>query len=316
MSYLIHTKQDLNFKLDTLPEMPLPTKVLMVTPTFFNVDTPINAHMLDAQGNKHQLDKSNALNQWNELKTIYHKLNFTVNIIEGNKGFPDMVFCANQSFPYLDISSRRHAILSNMFHETRRQEIEPINNFLTAQKYSTRKLEYSLSEMPKEYQPFSEVSPTYFEGMGDALWLGKKRFILGGYGFRTQKESYDKLSKITQIPMALFELKNPKFYHLDTCLSILNSTTALVCKEAFTKEGIKLLEALFSNLFEVSLEEADAPGFACNAHCPDEKHVIIQTGNKKTIELIKLNGFIPIETDTSEFIKSGGSVFCMKLMFF
>ena len=62
--------------------------------------------------------------------------------------------------------------------------------------------------------------------------------------------------------------------------------------------------------------EADSPGFACNAHCPDEKHVIIQKGNAQSVALIKQHNFIPIEIDTSEFIKSGGSVYCMKLMYF
>ncbi|MES2614942.1 MAG: arginine deiminase-related protein, partial [Bdellovibrionota bacterium] len=155
-----------------------------------------------------------------------------------------------------------------------------------------------------------------FEGMGDVSWLGRSKFILGGYGFRTNKSIYPILTKVTNTPIAIFELKNPKFYHLDTCLSVLNSTTALVCKEAFTAAGYELLQALFSNLLEVPLSEADSPGFACNAHCPDETHVIIQQGNKRAVELIKQHGFVPIEVDTSEFIKSGGSVYCMKLMYF
>jgi N-dimethylarginine dimethylaminohydrolase len=77
-----------------------------------------------------------------------------------------------------------------------------------------------------------------------------------------------------------------------------------------------LLKSIFNNLIEVPLEEADSPGFACNAHCPDQKHVIIQTGCQKTLQLLKDYDFVPLEVDTSEFIKSGGSVFCMKLMFF
>ncbi|NDB82577.1 MAG: amidinotransferase, partial [Alphaproteobacteria bacterium] len=50
--------------------------------------------------------------------------------------------------------------------------------------------------------------------------------------------------------------------------------------------------------------------------CPDQKHVIIQKGCQKTLQLLKDHDFVPLEVDTSEFIKSGGSVFCMKLMFF
>jgi N-dimethylarginine dimethylaminohydrolase len=31
--------------------------------------------------------------------------------------------------------------------------------------------------------------------------------------------------------------------------------------------------------------------------------------------MLREAGFTPLELDTSEFIKAGGSVFCMKLMF-
>lgn len=303
MNNIIETKDQLNFDLKLLPKIPLPTKVLMVTPTYFNIDTPINAHMLNADGKPHSLDKNKALKQWNELKLIYEKLTLTVSILEGTSGLPDMVFCANQSLPYLDKNNGLNALLSNMHNDIRHKEVEYINYFLKSRQYSTIPIA-------------SRSENTLFEGMGDVCFLGRTRFMLGGYGFRTSKDMYVALTKMTETPVAIFELKNPKFYHLDTCLSVLNSTTALVCKEAFTQEGYELLQKLIPNLLEVPLSEADSPGFACNAHCPDEKHVIIQQGNKKSIELIKKHNFIPIEVDTSEFIKSGGSVYCMKLMYF
>lgn len=300
---IIETKNDLTFDHKSLDLLPLPTKVLMVKPTYFNIDTPINAHMLNAQGKPHHLDKTKALQQWNELKAIYEKLNFKVHALEGVEKLPDMVFCANQSFPYLDSANKPCAVLANMCDDTRHKEVEPIHSFLKSQHYSTNSLA-------------SRTKNTLFEGMGDVTFQGQNRLIIGGYGFRTSKNIYKELVKLTQIPAAIFELKNPKFYHLDTCLSILNSTTALVCKEAFTPSGFELLSALFPNLLLAPLHEADAPGFACNAHCPDEKHVIIQKGNIYTNSLLAKHKFVPIEVDTSEFIKSGGSVYCMKLMYY
>ena len=300
---VIKNKSEFNVDLAKIPNIPLPKNVLMVSPTYFNIDTPINAHMVDKQGNKHLLNKEKAMNQWNKLKHVYEGLGFSVFVQQGMPNLPDMVFCANQSFPYLSPTQATAAIMSNMFNNTRHKEVDHIKQFLMRQKYSTQQIE-------------TRSEKTYFEGMGDVAWLGNKKFLLGGYGFRTSPEIYDKLSQITQCPVAIFELKNPKFYHLDTCLSILNSTTALVCKEAFTPEGFELLESLIPNLLHVPLAEADAPGFACNAHCPDEKSVIIQAGNKTSNKLIEKHGFAPIEVDTSEFIKSGGSVYCMKLMFF
>jgi N-dimethylarginine dimethylaminohydrolase len=152
--------------------------------------------------------------------------------------------------------------------------------------------------------------------MGDALWLPSHRVLLGGYGHRTTKEIYAEVARQTDATVITFELVNPRFYHLDTCLSILNSTTALACKDAFTADGWTLVQKIFPNVIEVSLDEADSPVFACNAHCPDGKHVILQSGAGKTVSALKSAGFVPVELSTEEFIKSGGSVFCMKLQFF
>ncbi|WP_161597605.1 dimethylarginine dimethylaminohydrolase family protein [Fluviispira multicolorata] len=303
MQKVIHNVSELTFLIDSVPAMPLATKVMMVNPVYFNVDTPINAHMVKEDGSLHELDKNKAQDQWQNLKKAYENIGLNVFVVDPVENLPDMVFCANQSFPYLDACGNLHAVLSNMHNDIRNQEVPYINSFLNAHQYQTHRIA-------------SRTEGYFFESMGDALWIPERRFILGGYGFRTDKRVYEILSETTDAPVALFELTHPKFYHLDTCLSILNKNTALVCKEAFTNEGWELLSGIFSNLIEVPLNEADSPGFACNAHCPNGKHVIIQTGCKKTKSLLKSKGFEPIPVDTSEFIKSGGSVFCMKLMFF
>lgn len=302
MQKLIESMQEMTFDLKALSKMPLPKRVLMVSPNDFDIDNSINPHMQKQDGSLQQINKDKACAQWRDLKKVYEELNFPVSVVDSVRGLLDMVFCANQSFPFLDDQGHHHAVLSNMFDNRRHLEVTYISDFLTSQGYTT--------------QPIGpRKDGCYFESMGDALWLNGVRLILGGYGFRTNRQIYGNLSKITQAPVAVFELKNPKFYHLDTCLSILNSTTALACQEAFTQVGWDLLNVIFPNVLRVPLEEADAPGFACNAHCPDEKHVIIQQGCSVTNGMLKSHGFVPIEVDTSEFIKSGGSVFCMKLMF-
>jgi len=53
---------------------------------------------------------------------------------------------------------------------------------------------------------------------------------------------------------------------------------------------------------------------ACNGHCPDGEHFLVQRGARVTNQRVQEAGFSVIELDTSEFLKSGGSVFCMKLM--
>ena len=51
-----------------------------------------------------------------------------------------------------------------------------------------------------------------------------------------------------------------------------------------------------------------------NGNCPDGKHFVVHYDNPVTIAAVKALGLEVIEVDTSEFLKSGGSVFCMTMM--
>ncbi len=71
--------------------------------------------------------------------------------------------------------------------------------------------------------------------------------------------------------------------------------------------------------FDHVIEIEHAENLACfsgNCHSPDGKHVILQRGSRHFLRDLAKKGFTPIEVDTSEFIKAGGSVFCLKMMFF
>lgn len=302
MLKVIAKAADLTLDPRSLPKMPLPRQVMMVRPTFFNVDTPINPHMRAADGSLHHLDRNLAFAQWEGVRAAYAKLGVRVTVIDGQPGLPDMVFCANQCLPVLDTLGARLAVASNMYNDVRHREVPFIANALTRAGYHVQSLG-------------PRVPGRTFESMGDCVWLPGRRFLLGGYGHRTAAGVYATVSELASASVATFELVNPRFYHLDTCLSILSSEAALACREAFTSEGWSLLEKIFPTLLPVPLEEADSPGFACNAHCPDEKHVIIEQGNKRSEALLRKAGFEPVPVATGEFIKSGGSVFCMKLMF-
>jgi N-dimethylarginine dimethylaminohydrolase len=64
----------------------------------------------------------------------------------------------------------------------------------------------------------------------------------------------------------------------------------------------------------VNLEEAQH-GFACNSLVAG-KTVFIHQGNKNTVAALEKRNFDVVELDTSEFLRSGGSVFCMTLNFY
>ena len=54
--------------------------------------------------------------------------------------------------------------------------------------------------------------------------------------------------------------------------------------------------------------------FACNATAPDEE-CIYSKGCVEVNKQLENSGFIVHEFNTDEYLKSGGSVFCMKMMF-
>lgn len=277
--------------------LPRPGRVLMTSPDHFRVAYVINPHM---QGNIGTVDRERAQAQWVALRDTYEGLGFPVTVVEGESGLPDMVFCANQTLPLLSPDGTRTAVLSRMHAPERADEVPAYGRFFEAEGYNVQHLDADL--------------PGTFEGMGDALWHPGRFLLWGGYGFRTSPEVYARLTAALGVPVIPLALHDPDFYHLDTCLCPLDETTALLYPGAFDAAGLAALRNGFETLIEAPENEARTL-FACNAHSPDGHHVVIQRGCTETNARLREAGFEPVEVDTDEFLKSGGSVFCMKLMF-
>ena len=190
-------------------------------------------------------------------------------------------------------------VLSRMHSEHREGEVPYYNRFFEDMGYAVKTLREDLD--------------ADFEGMGDALWHPTRRLLWGGYGYRTSPEAYKALSDLLDVPVVLLRLTDPDYYHLDTCLCPLDAEHALVAPDAFDDTGRTLIESFFDTLIEVPDHEARHQ-LACNGHCPDGKHVLIQEGCELTNDRLREHNFVPVELDTSEFLKAGGSVFCMKQM--
>ena len=285
------------FKLRELPTMPLPRNVLMVDPSYFDVTYVINPHM---EGHIGSIDTEKAHHQWETLKHHFEHIGLQVHVLHGQPGLPDMVFCANQSLPFIGPDQDREVLMSIMHAEERKPEVDFVEDFYRAQEYKIHHLDPT--NIPD------------FEGMGDAIWHPGRRLLWGGYGYRSHPEAYKTISELFNVPVLGLELVDPAFYHLDTCLCMLNEHSALYYPKAFTDQGLELLHTFIDDLIEVNEKEA-VEGFACNALCPDGQHVILQSGLKETNASLTSRDFKVIETQTDEFLKSGGSVFCMKMMF-
>lgn len=274
-----------------------PKKMLMVSPEFFDVEYSINPHMLDDDGNLNVIDKSNAKIQWQNLHSVFAQTGIDIEVIDGVAGLPDMVFCANQTFPFLR-NGELNMVMSQMASEKRQPEVDAFRAWAKNSNVNIHELRSPL-----------------FEGMGDALWDYDSGNIFAGYGFRTRPETYAELEKIVGRKITTFELKDARFYHLDTCLALLGNGTGAYVEEAFTKEGLETLKNSLPTLLRVPLSEATEQ-LACNMCTPNGKDVVLQQGAVSTVAELKKLGYRIHEVDTSEYIKSGGSVFCMKQLLF
>ncbi|MEM6646928.1 MAG: arginine deiminase-related protein [Bacteroidota bacterium] len=281
---------------DCLP-MPLPRRMLFAQPDHFRIDYVINTHMEGAIGS---VDREAAQAQWRALTEAYAALGVERAVVATRPELPDMIFCANQSLPFWHPhTGRRGVMMSQMATPERAPEVAFIQQFFE-------------DEVDVVHPLPAGIGP--FEGMGDALWHPGRALLWGGFGYRTDRAAYDVISEYLGCPVLLLELSDPDFYHLDTCLSVLDEHTALYFPEAFTAEGLALLKGFFKTLIEAPEDEARQL-FACNAHSPDGQHVIIQSGCTTTNAALREHGFTPVEVETSEYLKAGGSVFCLKLMY-
>ncbi len=295
---LYRSVADLDFRLIDVPPQPDPGRVLLTTPTHFDIRYVINPHM---EGNIGEVDAGRALTQWKSLRAAYVALGIEVEVLQGQEDLLDMVFCANQSLPFMEPASGEcGVVLSEMYAPQRRGEVAHFRDLF-------QRLGYRIEQVSLE-------KGGHFEGMGDAIWHPGRRLLWGGHGFRTSVDAYEEIVRKLRVPVLLVGLDDPDFYHLDTCFSALDEETVFIFPGAFDPEGLALVRHFFKSVIEAPEDEARSL-FACNAHCPDRKHVIIQQGCEVTSGLLRDQGFEIVEVDTSEYLKAGGSVFCMKQMF-
>lgn len=275
-----------------------PRSVLMTKPIGYKVAYSINPHMSDEFGNLNQVNEDRAMSQWATMKDLLESLGLKVSTLDGQPILPDMVFCANQTFPFKKASGETAFILSHMSSNFRKPEVKFYKEW--AEKNG--------------YEVFELASQSAFEGMGDALWNYESGEIFGGYGFRTSLEVYEEIERITNSKVHRLNLVDNRFYHLDTCLTIINKTTAFAVKEAFGPTGWALLQDKFEHLIEIPVDEA-IQNFSGNMLCVNGTDIVIQKGAVQTTRLLKEFGLNIHEIETSEFMKSGGSVFCMKQLY-
>lgn len=261
-------------------------RILMCQPDFFDIEYEINPWM----HTDNQVNPELAGAQWWSLQKIYKSLGYQVELVEPIKHLPDMVFTANGA---LMVSGK--VMLPRFKHPERQPETEQFQKWFedNADRLGVKEI----------------VIPEHdFEGEGDALVFGD--MILAGYGFRSSKESHQELDKYFDETVISLHLQDSRFYHLDTCLTILDDQTVAYFPEAFDENSRNTLNVIVPRLIEATEKEAE--GFGLNAYS-DGKNVTMPSKSASLIRKIEKAGYTVHPTSITEYQKSGGGVKCLTL---
>jgi N-dimethylarginine dimethylaminohydrolase len=254
---------------------------VMTPPQFFAVDYAINPWMDTAN----PVDTAVAVRQWQHLRDTYLRLGHAVDLVDPVAGLPDMVYAANGGLVLGDA-----AVVARFKYPQRQQESVAYADWMRSHGYDPVYTRY------------------VNEGQGDLLPVGEK--ILAGTGFRTDPRAHYEIAEIFGRPVVSLQLVDPRFYHLDTALSVLDDTTIAYYPPAFSESSRAQLEKLFPGA--ILVESADAYVFGLNA-VSDGRHVVHPAAAVGFSGQLSRAGFEPIGVDMSELLKGGGSVKCCTL---
>lgn len=165
-----------------------PVRILMCAPHHYDVDYVINPWM---EGNIHRSSRERAEAQWTGLYQVL-KDQAQVELVEPQKGWPDMVFTANAGL-VLD----KTVVLSRFFHPERQGEEPHFQAWFEAQGFTVQVLPEGLP----------------FEGAGDALFDRGGHWLWAGYGFRSELDSHPYLARWLDVEVLSLRLVDQRFYH-------------------------------------------------------------------------------------------------------
>ncbi|WP_342755693.1 dimethylargininase [Allonocardiopsis opalescens] len=260
---------------------------LMCPPTHFRVDYAINPWMSTGS----PVDAALALRQWEGLRAVYQELGHRVSELVPDPALPDMVFTANGAVVLDGVAYR-----ARFRHAERAAEADAHAAWLTASGFEVRGGE--------------RIS----EGEGDfAVTEGA---ILAGTGFRTEPGAALEAQEVFGRPVIGLRLVDPRYYHLDTALFVLDDgadggpADIAYYPGAFSDASLRVLRRLFPDALLAT--EDDAAVFGLNA-VSDGRNVVLPAPAVRLAARLAERGYHPVPVDMGEFVKAGGSVKCCTL---
>jgi N-dimethylarginine dimethylaminohydrolase len=222
-----------------------------------------------------------------------------------NAELQDQVFAANLGVALEHKGSRGTIVLSNFTSEPRRGETDvglPFFRLLSDDVH---------------------VAPSKFEGDAELKHLHDEVYV-GGYGIRSEPETYDWMERTFDMRVIKVRLKDPYLYHLDCLVFPVTRDDTVVCTELLDQKEIEQLERE-TNIIDVSAEEAytgicnsvrvtNMILSASNIHDLDRRSEDYAHELKKNRRLEDIATGLAMEVkyfNLSEYLKGGALLSCM-----
>src|SRR5262245_12522711 len=147
-----------------------------------------------------------------------------------------LLYTANLGIVLDHLPDRNTVVISNFASPPRRGESALGIKFFKDMGYSVR------------------VPPAKFEGEAELKHLYQNVYV-GGYGIRSEKETYDWMERNFDMRIVRVRLEDPYLYHLDCLVFPITRENTLVCTELISPKEVAQLEKV-TNVIAVSADEA------------------------------------------------------------
>lgn len=272
---------------------PAPRHYLMCRPTYFTVSYEINPWM----DRSLPVDTALAVAQWERLRDTYVDLGHVVETIDPVPGLPDMVYAANGAAVVDGV------VYSALFrHPERAPEGPAYLKWFADHGYVTH------------------LAAQVNEGEGDLLVAGD--VVLAGVGYRTGRAAHAEAAALWGRDVVGLELADPRFYHLDTALTVLRgnegarpgsppgAVDVAYYPPAFSPASQALLRERYPDAYLATEEDALVLGL--NA-VSDGRHVVLNPRATSLSSALRERGYETVGVDTSELLRGGGGAKCCTL---
>ena len=269
---------------------------LFCPPDHFEIRDVKNPFMRGAE----PVDRAQAEVQWEGVRRAFEGAGVTTEVIPAVPDLEDMVFANNQVFVGQSRAGEKFIVPSHMRFPSRQREVPYFVEWFRTRGYKVVEL---------------DLANEFLEGHGDLLWHADGSKVWAGHGFRSSRGGVERFASAMQemgiegIPL---ELVDGRFYHLDTCFAPLTAEAVLIYPGAFSPKALIRIRENCRRVHEV--DEAEALGFVCNGVAANGRFITPRLGAGLS-RALEREGLEAVAVETSEFLKSGGSVCCLKLFY-